>query len=104
MRPQSSTKAWGGATQSRLGPRHAGVLLLERGLQLRIAVGAECGPVGGGFEPLAVGRAEPELDRHAAFADVRMRLQRKTLVELHLQLGRVRLAFLIARLLGILEL
>src|ERR1035437_3347571 len=86
------------------GPRHARVLFLEGGFELRIAVGSERGPIEGGFEPFAVGCAEPDLYRHMAFADVRMRLQRETLVELHLQLRRVRLALLITRVLGVLEL
>ena len=80
------------------------MLLLEGGFELRVAVRPEGGPVEGGFQPFAVGRAEPELHRQAAFADVRVRLERETLVELHLQLGGVRLAVLIARLLGIQEL
>ena len=72
------------AQDARLWPRDAGVLLLERGLELRIAIRPEGGPIEGGFEPFALGGAEPELHRQAAFADVRMRLERKAFVELHL--------------------
>src|SRR5690242_6529351 len=50
-------------------PRHAGVFLLERVFERRVALGFEGGPVEGGFEAFAVGRAEPELDRDPGFAD-----------------------------------
>lgn len=79
------------------------MFLLERGLELRIAVGSKGTPIEGGLEPFAVGRAEPQLHRQAAFADRRMRLQCETLVEFHLEFWSVRLAVLITRWLGILE-
>jgi len=63
-----------------LWPRHAGVLLQQSGFELWIAVRSERGPIEGGFQPFAVGRAEPELNRQVAFADMRMCLQREALV------------------------
>ena len=74
------------STPKKLHPSHARIFLRQRRPELRVAVRHEGGPIKGGFQAFAVRGAEPEFDRQAAFANVRMLLERETLVELHLQL------------------
>src|SRR5437870_7375260 len=55
-----------------LDPGHAGIFLLQRGFDFRIAVRFERGPVESGFQPFALRRAEPKLYRQPPFAYLRV--------------------------------
>lgn len=78
--------------------------MLEGGFEFGVGVEAEGGPVVGGFDSLAVGGAEPEFDGLASFADVRVRFERKGLVQFYLQFGRVGFVVVVERSVGVKEL
>src|SRR5436853_4146163 len=70
---------------SRLEPGSSRIFPGQSRFKFRVRERFECRPVEGGFEPFAIRRAKPKFNGKLSFADVRMLLQLKTFMQLHLQ-------------------
>ena len=96
-----SHAAFGDLNYFALNPGVRGELFLQGGFEFGIGGGFEGGPVQRGFEALAVGGAEPKLDRQAPFADARMFLQPEDFVQFHVRFRGVGAAVVVAGFFGI---